>query len=222
MKGEASASGGRTQESRALLWALIALEAFLTWTGPLSLALVLALPWLPRLPLPLVVYAAAEAVFLLEFVGIRRPSLLALSAPLPAPSAAERDRVFSRTLAELESDGLEIARERLVGGWFVRTSAIPRGRRWLHRWRAEPQWRYRADTHDPVPIEEIRRDNLCDLLASAFFQRSLEHVKARPQQHAALERYLAEAERVLQHKFEPGRNEDVYCIKHGDEVVRVR
>ena len=109
-----TASEGRTRESRALLWALIMLDGVLTWIAPASLVVLLALPWLPRLPLALVAYAGAEAVFLLEFVLIRRPSLLALSAPLPAPSATERDRIFGRVMSELEHDGVDVARERYV------------------------------------------------------------------------------------------------------------
>ena len=110
--GKATAGAGRTRESRALLWALIALDGVLTWIAPLSLALLLALPWLPRLPLVVIAYAGAEAAFLIEFVFVRRPRLLALSAPLPAPSAAERDRIFGRVMSELELDGVDVARER--------------------------------------------------------------------------------------------------------------
>ncbi|KAI8055855.1 Alpha/Beta hydrolase protein [Syncephalis plumigaleata] len=133
-------------------------------------------------------WLAIELVFYGYFLYVR--------ARLQRPSAyiqlttAERDQLFKRCLAEIGD--LDV----FLSGWF-------------HKEFNEQQ----QATEEPCRLQDLYRDNIREWLAWAFYGLTLEQVQHDATINRQLDNMLNQVEQHKSHRFLPGYNSSVSCLR---------
>ncbi|KAG0144190.1 hypothetical protein CROQUDRAFT_724112 [Cronartium quercuum f. sp. fusiforme G11] len=189
------------------LHVLIRFSAPISHLSTISFIVFVCLQPLPSNPIHfwalacLFTYSLADSIYHLYFLYcLRLLNSPDFASPLIYPTPSERERVLRGVLSSFQN-GTQI--RECLSQWFYRSGPGP------------SNWDGRSGA---VEFEEIRKENLKELIASILFSSTPEDLdKART---AELEEDLDWVASVLDHVFPEGRDESIHCMRMNLEPIK--